>query len=215
MSPTSYRTAPPRDVDIIIRYDNGEVKQIVRSNFPSGLLPGGIIAFPPPVWYCGVMRFLAASFLLLTLSTATIIRSSVYHDEVSMWQDTIAKSPNKARPYNNLGHALKESGRVDEAGPWFERALAIKPLYPDALNNLAVVYGHRGLRNDAIVLINRCLELDPYHVPARFNLAIQYYELGLLSEAAREYEHIIRIAPDGKEAAFSRTMLVMIHQGTR
>jgi protein O-mannosyl-transferase len=148
--------------------------------------------------------------LLLVLCVLTISRSVVYHDEVSLYTDIVAKSPNKARPHNNLGDALKKAGRLSEAGSHFERALELQPAYPDALNNLATIYNSSGRRYEAMQLLSQTLILDPNHLQARSNLAISYYEQGLFDESVRHYERIVEIAPASREAFFARKMLPLV-----
>jgi len=155
-------------------------------------------------------RVIIAAALIAVLGLASISRSAVYQDEIALYTDIVAKSPNKARPHNNLGENLKKAGRIAEAQLHLERSLAIQPDYPDALNNLATVYANIGRKNDAIVLLQQCLALAPGHAQARFNLAIQLYEHGMVAEAEREYQLLIMTAPQSKEAAFAIKMLQLI-----
>jgi hypothetical protein len=41
--------------------------------------------------------------IVMVFSFWTYARSSAYRDQITIWGDCVAKSPNKARPYNNLG----------------------------------------------------------------------------------------------------------------
>ncbi len=142
------------------------------------------------------------------------MRSAAFEDERALWLDTAAKSPGKARPHNNFGHALKDLGEFDDAMLQFEWAIRIDPEYPDALNNLATMYGNMGRKDAALALLQKTIVLNPGHVAARFNLALRYYESGLFTEAIREYDAIIEINPYSKEAAFARQMLGMIQKQT-
>jgi len=63
----------------------------------------------------------------------------VYRSEIALWQDTVRKSPHKARVFNNLGYALFLAGRYGEAGQAYGEALALKPDFVLARNNLAAV----------------------------------------------------------------------------
>lgn len=158
------------------------------------------------------IRFLIMTVILVALAAMSFARSSIYENEVALYTNVVSSSPNKARPHNNLGDALKKAGRFEEAGLHFERALAIQPEYPDALNNLATIYNSSGRREEAIQLISQALFLDPTHLRARHNLAITFYERGMLSEAAQHFEIIIEQAPYSMEGAFARKMLSMIQQ---
>lgn len=74
--------------------------------------------------------------LLLVGALLTIQRNHVYCSEIALWEDTLLKSPHKARVHNNLGHAYLLAGRDKEARQAFVTALSIDPQQPEALANL-------------------------------------------------------------------------------
>jgi hypothetical protein len=74
--------------------------------------------------------------IILSLSTATYMRNSVWGDEVTLWKDCVEKSPQLARPHNNLGNALDKQGRTEEAIEHYLQVLRIKPDYVEAHYNL-------------------------------------------------------------------------------
>lgn len=154
--------------------------------------------------------FLITILVTMALGAATYERNRIYYDEVAMYSDVILKSPEKARPYNNLGDALKKAGRIRDAVPYLERAVAIQPRYPDALNNLAMAYNSMGRRDAALDLLLTTLELEPDNLQARHNLALSYYESGMFAEAEKQYRLLLQFAPGTHEAAFARNVLKMI-----
>jgi len=152
----------------------------------------------------------------MILCCFSLVRSSIYEDEITLFGDVVVKSPDKARGHNNLGNALKIAKRVPEAQIQFEAALALAPDYPDALNNLSTVYNNSGRKREAVELLVHALSVDPGHVQARYNLAMYYYENGMQKDADREYRIIIDISPLSKEGIFSQSMLRLIgRSGTR
>jgi len=160
-------------------------------------------------------RLITAVVVILILSLMTLLRNGIYATEVSLYSDAVEKSPAKARPLNNLGDALRKAGNNREAAVYLERALAIEPKYADALNNLAMVYNSTGRKSEALGLLLDTLRIKPDHLQARHNLAISYYEAGLRTEAEKQYRIIIEIDPASKEAAFARSMLLMLQAGSR
>jgi hypothetical protein len=48
-------------------------------------------------------------------TSLTVLRNQVYATEIGLWQDTVLKSPDKARVHNNLGHAYLLAQHYDEA----------------------------------------------------------------------------------------------------
>jgi tetratricopeptide (TPR) repeat protein len=156
------------------------------------------------------LRLLIAVLLLLLLSAASWKRNALYADGVTLWSDAVRKSPNKSRPYNNLGLMLKDSNRVPEAMHEFERAVERDPDNAYALNNLATVYCSVGRREECAALLRKAIFLKPDYIQARYNLAMYFYEAGLLDEALREYSAIVQIDPSSNEAAFARPMIAGI-----
>ena len=141
---------------------------------------------------------------VLVFSALSFLRSAVYDTEVTLYADIVAKSPQKARPHNILGNALREMHRFAEAQAQLELAIA--------LNNLGAVYNSIGRRQEGLALLQRALQLDPGNLQARSNVALQYFENGMVSQAEQEYQTIIRIAPRSKEAIFAMNMLAMIER---
>ena len=72
----------------------------------------------------------------MLLGGFTIARNYVYRSETALWEDTVKKSPNKARVYNNLGYAYYLEGRRKDARDAYLRALELDPGFQLARNNL-------------------------------------------------------------------------------
>ncbi|MBP2688947.1 MAG: Tetratricopeptide 2 repeat protein, partial [Deltaproteobacteria bacterium] len=77
-----------------------------------------------------------AAVLVLALGVLTVSRNMAYRSEVALWEDTVRKSPGKARAWNNLGYAYQQADRYPEAEAAYLRALQIDPGYSLASGNL-------------------------------------------------------------------------------
>jgi len=77
---------------------------------------------------------------VLALCLLTVQRNALYQDPVLLWSDTVHKSPQKARPHNNLGHAYALQGDWTHAIEEFRVALTLKPDYWLAQENLQAAY---------------------------------------------------------------------------
>jgi tetratricopeptide (TPR) repeat protein len=84
-----------------------------------------------------------AAALVLVLCLFTYQRNQLYHDQISLWSDAVLKSPNKARPHNNLGHAYALQGDWDRAIEEFRTAVRLDPDYILAQQNLRNAYLHQ------------------------------------------------------------------------
>ncbi|MCX5831730.1 MAG: tetratricopeptide repeat protein [Deltaproteobacteria bacterium] len=79
------------------------------------------------------------ALVFFVLIATTIQRNHAYQNEIALWQDTVQKSPHKARVYNNLGYAFFLAGRYGEAREAYTVALRIRPDWALPRNNLTAI----------------------------------------------------------------------------
>jgi tetratricopeptide (TPR) repeat protein len=77
-------------------------------------------------WGAGRITAVAA-VLVIALGMLTVSRNTAYRSEVALWEDTVRKSPWKARGWNNLGYAYQQAGRFHDAEAAYLRALRVDP----------------------------------------------------------------------------------------
>lgn len=82
------------------------------------------------------------AMLVLVLCTFTYQRNRLYQDRLLLWSDAVLKSPNKARPHNNLGYAYALQGDWEHAIEEFRTAVRLAPDYILAQQNLRNAYLH-------------------------------------------------------------------------
>lgn len=78
--------------------------------------------------------------IVVGLGFMTVQRNALYRDPVLLWSDTVRKSPNKARPHNNLGSAYGMRDDWDRAIQEYRTAAQLDPDYALARNNLRDAY---------------------------------------------------------------------------
>jgi tetratricopeptide (TPR) repeat protein len=143
------------------------------------------------------------ALVTIALSGLTYARNTVWRDGISLWQDVVEKSPNKARPYYELGLAYVSQGQLDKATAQFQTAVRLKPDYVGAHNNLGVAYKSQGQLNRAIAEYQTALRLKPDNAEARNNLGAAYASQGQLDRAIAEYQAALRLKPDYAEAHYN------------
>jgi hypothetical protein len=89
------------------------------------------------------LEVLSIVVVALFLST-TVARNAFYSDPVALWTDTVNKSPAKARPHVNLGHAYVLAGDLLRATNQFRIALVLDPGNPAAQKNLRATWERDG-----------------------------------------------------------------------
>jgi Flp pilus assembly protein TadD len=146
---------------------------------------------------------LAAALLVTAapLGAATYARNRVWKDEVTLWSDVVEKSPGKARPHNNLGVALSEQGRLEEAIREYREAIRLDAAFPDPHNNLGIALFSAGHGVDeAILEYQEAIRLDFHLANAHSNLGLAYRLKGQLDDSIRELEQALRFEPGLAEA---------------
>jgi tetratricopeptide (TPR) repeat protein len=140
------------------------------------------------------------ALVVAALSSATVLRNTVWASETALWEDAARKSPALVRPHQNLGLYYSAQGRLDDARRELLAALALAPDNAELHNNLGIVYRKLGAYDRAIEEYGIVLKLSPDDVMARYNLGNAYLALGRIPEAVREYEITVRLIPDYDEA---------------
>ncbi len=134
-----------------------------------------------------------AVILLIGCSMLTIQRNKVWGDEFALWNDTVAKSPHKARPYNNRGNAYAAQGNVSHALSDFNMAITINPKYEDAYYDRGVLYDSEGMETQALADFSRTIDLYPQYLKAYIGRGIAYAKLGYFNQALFSLNKAIEI----------------------
>jgi len=135
------------------------------------------------------------AILLVFYSSLTYFRNIIWKDELTLWSDTVEKSPNKARPYNNRGTAYAGKGQYERAILDLTRAINIDPDYAPAYNNRGTAYAGKGQYERAIVDFTEALTIDPSYADAYYNRGNTFSSKGQYDKAISDYEQAIRINP--------------------
>ena len=104
------------------------------------------------------------------------------------------------KPTYNMGNALKDQGKLEEAIEAYNKALAIKPDYAEAYNNMGNALKDQGKLEEAIEAYNKALAIKPDYAEAYNNMGNALKDQGKLEEAIEAYNKALAIKPDYESA---------------
>jgi len=100
----------------------------------------------------------------------------------------------------NLGNALKDLGKLEDAEVGYRNSIAIKPDLAEAHLNLGLTYQELGKLQDAEISYKNAIALRPIFIQAFNNLGNVQQELGCHADAVAQYEKAIELEPKYAEA---------------
>jgi protein O-mannosyl-transferase len=172
----------------------------------------GPIAFAAAVMACawrrlkGTARFLEAALvatLLAAFGTLATAHARMFHDDQTLYRETLARNPGCWMAHYNLGLIWSQMpGRLDEAVAEFRESIRLKPDLVEAHDNLgnALLQTPGGLE-DAIAEYREAIRLDPKAYRAHYNLGFVWSHLpGHIDDTIDEYEIAVRLQPDSVQS---------------
>lgn len=145
-------------------------------------------------------RITTAIVVIIALGYATYARNETYRDRVTLWADVVSKSPNNYRAHFNLGNALRDEHRLEDAIASYQNVLKIRSNYAKAHDNLGVVLMEKGEVDDAIVHFKKALKIRPRGAMSHCNLGIALMRKGQLEEAIGYFSKALQRKPTLVEA---------------
>ncbi len=171
----------------------GDHFQYLASMGIVALLAAGLSRLPKPMQQLPVL-------LLSILLVLTWQQTKVYHDQETLWRDTLAKNPAAWMAHNNLATLLAEQGKIPEAIQHYKEAIRLKPDHAQAYYDLGNVLAHQGRVAEAIEDYRQAIRFKPDHAQAYDMLGNAMVSQGKVSEAIQYYQRAIELRPDDAEA---------------
>ena len=118
--------------------------------------------------------------------------------EVTIRFDSAAVSirPRSFAAHNNLGIALKDARRLEEATTEFRAALRLRPDYALGHSNLGNVLLEQGKLAESVVEFRKAVELKPDYSAPHGGLGTALLAQGKRDEAVNELRAAVRLKPD-------------------
>ena len=121
--------------------------------------------------------------------------AAFFRNEEALWSYTLQGNPDSWTAHDNLGIALRDSGRTAEAIVQYEEALRIRPEEAEVHNNLGVALRDAGRADEAIAQYREALRIQPEYAEADNNLGNALTATGRAAEAIACYREALRLNP--------------------
>jgi len=118
-----------------------------------------------------IVRRAAVVIVLGLLTVVSRQHSALFADPITLYTDTIAKNPDCWMAHFNLGNALVQAGRNQDATAEFAQTVRLRPQCAEAHNNLGQCLAASGQKASAINEFKVTVVLLPDSAGAHFNLA--------------------------------------------
>jgi tetratricopeptide (TPR) repeat protein len=138
----------------------------------------------------------AAVAALLALSAVSGAQARHWRDSIALASQALRVAPRSPHMHINLGIALQETGRIEEAIAHYREATRLAPDFVQGLNNLGNALEVQGRSDEAIAHYRRALALEPDFAKARANLGRVLVAAGDTAGAVEHLEIAVRLAPD-------------------
>jgi tetratricopeptide (TPR) repeat protein len=122
-------------------------------------------------------------------------------------RERLARDPNDLQALVGLATLYFDSGKFDQAAPYYRRALAIDPENQDTRTDYATALHATGHDLDALAELQRVLAKRPDFAPALFNEGIVASTIGRRSQAIGAFKRFLAVAPQDPKAEEARAAL--------
>lgn len=129
---------------------------------------------------------------------------------VDLISRAIVVCPTVAAAHSNLGAALKELKRLNEAVVCYERAIALQPDTPEAHSNLGNALRELRRPQEALVSYDRAIALRPDYADAHYNRGHALKDLRRMEESASSYARALELNPT--QPFLLGTLIHALHQ---
>jgi protein O-mannosyl-transferase len=138
----------------------------------------------------------AVVIIVLALSTTAYARNQVWASRISLWEDVVAKSPNKATARNLLGVFYAEGGRAGDAIREFQTAVNLDPGFAEAYKNLGRAFYSQQRFDEALDKYSAAVRIKPDYAEVHNDIGSIYFIKGYTGNAISEFHTAIKFRPD-------------------
>jgi len=128
----------------------------------------------------------------LNLTLRQILASLSYDDASAKIMKRLEQAPGNHALHYQMGALHEKKGAMDEALAHYRKALAAKPDFIQALNNMGFIYMQRNDYKASVSFFKKIVEMRPSHGSAYYNIACIYALENKKGEALSYFEEALK-----------------------
>ena len=133
--------------------------------------------------------------VLVVLGTLTWRQAGIYRDRLTFYNHIVSHNPTARSAQYNLGTALLDAQRPEEALAAFRLATEQRPDHVKAHTNTGMALMRLGRTDEAATSLRRALAINPRHGISLLNLAAVEMRRGRHGEALALYQRLVEVEP--------------------
>ena len=133
--------------------------------------------------------------VVVTLVGGTWMQTATWRDSETLWRRAVGIEPTCSLCESNLGRAIAETGRLEEAKGHARRAITLRPDRPGPHENMGVILMAQQRYPEAEEQFRAVVTIRPTHAPSRNNLGVALATGGRDAEAESEFREAARLSP--------------------
>jgi tetratricopeptide (TPR) repeat protein len=127
---------------------------------------------------------------------------------VSALKSVAEKEPANPKPRIDLGNLYFDAEPYEDAIPWYEQAVKLKPGDENLSTDLGVCYYYTNQPDKALARFDASLKINPKHAKTLLNVGIvRAFGKQDLAGATKAWEQVLAIDPDGPEGQAAKRAL--------
>jgi tetratricopeptide (TPR) repeat protein len=155
-----------------------------------------------------------ATLIVVALTLISYAQTTFWQNSETLWNQALANTKDNYLAHNNLGNALKQKGRLDEAIVHYQKSLESCTDFPEVYRNLGHTFAAKGNWPEAIKAYRSAIEAWPWpDAHNNNNLAIALARSGKADEALAQFEEALRLDPGFSEAHYNLAVLLVKQLG--
>jgi tetratricopeptide (TPR) repeat protein len=114
-------------------------------------------------------------------------------EAIHTWQKEIELSPQRVRPYNNIGITYRRLGNLDAAKEFHEKAIKVDPKFGHSYYSLGLVHYDRNHYEEAKRLFIEAIRRDYGDADVHYSLGQAHKNLKEYDQAVQAYEKTVKL----------------------